>query len=537
MTNKGRDILAGLSVAGLMLPEAIAYSGIAGVPPQHALYAAVAGCLVYAVLGRSRFAIISPTSSSAAILAAMLVALVPEPGQKMLLVAVVVFFVGLLFLAAGLLKLGALSSVISRPVLRGFTFGLAILIILKQFPLISGVSTTGAGTFETIWRIMTNPDQWNTYSLSVAAAALAFLLAMRRIPQLPASLVVLALVIPVSILLNLQDKGVAIVGSIDLSGIWGSFTAISFDELSHVARFAPPLVLILFAESWGTIRGLSLRHGENVDANSELKALGIANLASAALQGMPVGAGFSAGAASEAANPQTRFASAVAAVGLAIFCLVASTWFAYIPQAALSAIIIVALLHALDPSPLIRLWRLKHDLILALGATAGVLFFGVLDGMLAAIVLSFAVFLRRLSSPLIMVLGRLGSSHNFVDLKRHPDAEAPAGIMVLRPAQPLFFGNAEPIFADITRLILANPDTSAAIVSLEETFELDTTALDALLEFDANLRKRNITIRYARMHDAVRDLLALGGGEDLLRRANYSVDDAVTALEKTREQT
>jgi MFS superfamily sulfate permease-like transporter len=109
--------------------------------------------------------------------------------------------------------------------------------------------------------------------------------------------------------------------------------------------------------------------------------------------------------------------------------------------------------------------------------------------------------------------------------------------MILRPAQPLFFGNAEAIFADITRLILANSDANTAIVSLEETFELDTTALDALLEFDANLRKRNITIRYARMHDAVRDVLALGGGEDLLRRANYSVDDAVTALEKTREQT
>ncbi|AYM62332.1 SulP family inorganic anion transporter [Agrobacterium fabrum] len=536
MGNNGRDILAGLSVAGLMLPEAIAYSGIAGVPPQHALYAAMAGCLVYALLGQSRFAIISPTSSSAAILAAMLAALVPQPGQKMLLVAVAVFLVGLFFLAAGTLRLGALSSIISRPVLRGFAFGLAILISLKQFPAIFGMPQAGAGTFEAISQILTNPGQWNGFSLSIGIAALILLLFARRYPQIPGSLIIIALAILISVMFDLQQRGVDVVGPIDLSGIWGSVTTLSLDELAHVARFAPPLVLILFAESWGTIRGLSLQHGENVDANRELKTLGIANVASAALQGMPVGAGFSAGAASEAANPRTRMASAIAAIGLAGFTFAAADWFAYIPHAALSAIIIVALLHALDPSPFFRLWRLRQDLVLALAATAGVLFLGVLNGMLAAIVLSFAVFLQRLSSPRIVMLGRLGASHDFVDVKRHPDAAEPAGMLVLRPAQPLFFGNAEPTFAEITRRILASPDINAVIISLEETFELDTTALEALLEFDASLRGRNIGIRYARMHDAVRDVVAAGGGDDLLRRANYSVDDAVAAMDGLKEE-
>lgn len=532
-----RDLLAGLSVAGLMLPEAIAYSGIAGIPAQHALFAAVAGCLIYALCGRSRFAIISPTSSSAAILAAMLMVLDTDPARKVLLVAIVVSLVGLLFLAAGFLKLGALSSIISRPVLRGFAFGLAILITLKQLPVIFGVETSGSGPFAALWHILTLPGQWNLFNLGIGTAALCILVVLRRFPYLPGSLIVILAAIAASVTLDLAHRGVEIVGHIDLSGIWKSFTSISFEELAHVARFAPPLVLILFAESWGTMRGLALRHGEMVDANRELKALGAANLASAMLQGMPVGAGFSAGAASEAANPQSRLASAIAAIGLAVFTFAAAEWFAFIPQAALAAIIVVALSHALDPSPLIRLWRLKHDLFLALAAAAGVLFFGVLDGMLAAIVLSFAVFLRRLSLPRILVLGRLGESHDFVDMQRHPEATEPAGILVLRPTQPLFFGNAEPAFAAMRRHILSQPERKAVVISLEETFEIDTTALDALLEFDDSLKKQNIELYYARMHDAVRDILAAGGGEGLLQRAHYSVDDAVMAAQSNEDET
>lgn len=532
-----RDIFAGLSVAGLMLPEAIAYSGIAGIPAQHALFAAVAGCLIYAVCGRSRFAIISPTSSSAAILAAMLMALDTDPARKMLLVAVIVFMVGLLFLAAGFLRLGALSSIISRPVLRGFAFGLAILITLKQLPAVFGVATAGAGPFEVLWQIVRLPGQWHLLSLFVGIVAFGLLILMRRIPSLPGSLVVIIAAVLASYAFDFQHRGVGVVGTIDLAAIWTSFSPISPGELAHAARFAPPLVLILFAESWGTMRGLSLRHAEPVDANVELKALGAANLASAMLQGMPVGAGFSGGAASEAANPQSRLAGAIAAISLCFFSFAASAWFALIPQPALAAIIVVALFHALDLSPLMRLWRLKHDFLLALAAAVGVLFFGVLDGMLAAIILSFAALLKRLSFPRILILGQLGDSHDFVDIQRHPDAQERAGILIVRPTQPLFFGNAEPAFAAVNRLLLKRPETKTVIVSLEETFEIDTTALEALLEFDTSLQKQNIGLRYARMHDGVRDMLAAGGGQDLLQRANYSVDDAVKAANSSENET
>jgi len=523
-----RDVVAGVSIAGLMLPEAIAYSGIAGLPAQHAIVAAVAGCAVYALVGQSRFAVISPTSSSAAILAAMLLTLQVTPQQKALLVAVVVLLVGVLFLLASALRLGALSSVISRPVLRGFAFGLAILIVIKQLPSLFGVAVPGSAPLDILRQIALAPGVWSLPSLAIGAAALAALLCLRRYPAVPASLSVILAGIAVSFLW--PTHGVALVGPIDLAAIWvGPFT-VSADDVAQAARVAPPLVLILFAESWGTVRNLSLRHGEEVDPNRELRALGLANVASAALQGMPVGAGFSAGAASEAAGPQSRLASAAAAAGLAAFSLAASAWFAFIPEAVLAAIIVVALLHALDPKPIVRLFRLGRDPYLALSAACGVLAFGVLNGMLVAIALSFAAFVRRLSSPHVMHLGRLGGSHDFVDVGRHPDAREIPGVVILRPAQPLFFGNAELICAEILRQVTGRDGLKGVIVSLEESLEMDTTALDALLELDAALKRRGLDIRYARMHDGVRDLLARAGGADLVARSSFSVDDAVAAI-------
>ena len=529
MTLDRRDVVAGLSIAGLMLPEAIAYSGIAGVPAQHAILAAIMGCLVYSVFGQSRFAVVSPTSSSAAILAAMLATLPVTPAQKMLLVAITVALAGLLFLLAAATRLGALSSVISRPVLRGFAFGLAILITIRQLPSLFGIKVSSGEPLSILVQILSRPQDWSLESIAVGVAALAALLLLRRRPAIPGSLVVIVAGIAVSILLNLQGRGVAVVGQIDLAGIWDGPFSVSLDDIAYVARFAPPLVLILFAESWGTIRNFSLRHGEVVDSNRELRAFGLANIASAAVQGMPVGAGFSAGAASEAVGPQSRLASAIAAIGLAVFSLLAAGWFAFIPQAVLAAVIAVALLHALDPAPIMRLWRLGNDAYPALAAAAGVLAFGVLNGMLVAVALSFAVFVRRLSLPHVMHLGRLGDSHNFVDMERHPDARPVPGTLILRPAQPLFFGNAEPILAAVTQYIAARPQLHIAIVSLEETFELDSTALDALLEFDASMQRSGIVVYYARVHDHVRDLLLAGGGSALVARSNFSVDDAVTA--------
>jgi MFS superfamily sulfate permease-like transporter len=525
-----RDIIAGLSIAGLMLPEAIAYAGIAGLPPQHAILAAIAGAGAYLLLGRSRFAIVAPTSSSAAILAAALGSLPLGEEARASATPLIVGLVAIIFGLLALARLGGLANFISRPVLRGFAFGLAITIIIKQLPNIVGLPLNGSSIGSLFVELWNSVATWHMASVTTAGAALAALLILRRFSGVPGAFLVLAGGIAASRLLDLSALGVANVGMIDLVPHWNGLSLPDWEEFSRLIQLAVPIVLILFAESWGTMRNLALRHGDIVEPNREMAALGLANLASTLVQGMPVGAGFSAGSAAEAAGAQTRLASLFAALTLAFLVIFAMPLVAFIPKPVLAAVVIVALLHALNPAPLLRLWRIHRDFAVALGATAGVLALGVLDGMLFAIVLSLALLIRRLATPHVSQLGQLKSGHDYVDLARHPEASLPPGIAIFRPAEPLFFANAERVLARVASAQAAQPDMRRIVLSLEESFDLDSTALDALIEFDAAMQRRGVTIQFARVRDHVRDLMTLAGAGDLAARSSYSVDDAVQAI-------
>ncbi len=535
ITPRRADLIAGVCVAGLMLPEAVAYAGIAGLPPQRAVLAAIAGSLVYALAGRSRFAIVSPTSSSAAILGAVLAALPGDPTIKLAFATIAVGTVSLCFLVAAGLRLGALAAFVSRPVLRGFAFGLAITIILRQVPQMAGIHLHADNIFDLAWLIVTSLPRWHPASVATGLAALMALLALRRLPAVPGAFIVLAVGIGASLALDLPAKGVAVVGRIDLLALPTMPAKLGWEKLSHLTGLVLPLVLVLFAESWGTVRTLALRNGDRVEPNRELAAFGFANLAAAVVQGMPVGAGFSAGSASETAGAATRWTAAVGAVGLAVLVVVGAPLVAELPEPVLAAVVVSALTHALDPKPLLRLWILRRDAYVAAGAAAGVLLFGVLNGMLLAIGLSLLALLQRMATPRIVRLGRLGDGHDYVDIKRHPDATLPEAVAVWRPAEPLFFANAEQILAQISQRLAGEPGIRFAVVSLEETFALDTTALDALLEFDTQMKALAIRVQLARVRDSVRDLIGRGGAADLLTRISFSVDDAVAAAERDRE--
>lgn len=535
------DLIAGLCVAGLMLPEAIAYAGIAGLPPQRAVFAGIAGCLAYALAGRSRCAIVSATSSSAAILAATLAAVPVPAGDKAGLVTIVVLLTGVLFLLAAAARLGALTGFISRPVLRGFAFGIAVTIVAHQFPIMARVPVQAADMLTFCTRLVVAMPSWHAVSMATGGIALGALLLLRRYPPVPGALIVLAAGIVASRALDLPDHGVAVVGTIDTAPAWPSLPSLDWGSMSRLAQFTAPLVLILFAESWGTIRTLALRHGEPVGADRELGALGLANLASALVQGMPVGAGFSAGSASEAAGSTSRATGLFAAAGLAAMMLFATPLIAWLPQPVLAAVVIAALTHALNPAPLIRLWRLDRDQYVALGAAVGVLALGVLDGMLVAILLSLAALLQRLAAPIVVRLGRLGGGHDYVDLARHADAVAPPAVAIWRPTAPLFFANAERMLALVATRTRADPTARAIVLSLEESYDLDSTAADALIEFDDAMTRVGLRVHLARLHDRARDVLAAADATDLDRRSSYSVDDAVgvvlssaTPLETTR---
>lgn len=533
---RANDLIAGLCVAGLMLPEAVAYAGIAGLAPQHAIFAGIAGCLVYSLAGRSRFAIVSATSSSAAILAATLAVMPVGSEQRAALGAIIVGFVGLLFLVAAAARLGGLTGFISRPVLRGFALGIAITIVLHQLPIMTGVSIQASGVVAFALALAKSASVWHGASVATGVVALMALLFLRRYPAIPGAFIVLVAGVAAARGLDLPAYGVAAVGPVNTALAWPSLPPFDWGGYSRLAQFAVPLVLILFAESWGTIRTLALRHDDTVDANRELAALGLSNIGSALVQGMPVGAGFSAGSASEAAGSTSRMTSAVAAGGLIFMVLFAMPLVACLPEPVLAAVVIAALIHALNPAPIVRLWRLDRDQFVALGAAIGVLVLGVLNGMLLAIALSLAALIQRLATPRVARLGRLADTHDYVDVGRHTDAIAPPHIGIWRPTAPLFFANAERMLGTVSSSVRGDRSVRAVVLSLEESYDLDSTALDALIEFDHAMTHAGIRVQLARLHDAARDLIAAAGETDLDRRSSYSVDDAVRVVSEQQDR-
>jgi MFS superfamily sulfate permease-like transporter len=521
------DVVAGLAIAGLLLPEAVAYAGIAGLPPQHALVAAIAGCCVYGLLGQSRFAVVAPTSSSAAILAAALANLPEASVERGSLAVLVTGLTGLAFLIGSLARLGGLTGFVSRPVLKGFAFGLAVIIILRQLPSLLGFATEARTPFGLVQAMAGAAGSAHLASIATGLAALVALLALRRRPAFPSAFTVLAGGIAASWALDLPSHGVAVVGPLSLVLTAPAIPSLSDTALSHLVQLTLPLVLILFAESWGTIRTLALRHGDPLDPDRELRALGLANMASMALNGMPVGAGFSAGVVAESAGARTRRAAILGGIGLFALILVGLGSMAWLPRPVLAAIVIAALAHALDPSPFLRLWRLDRDRLLGPAAAAAVILLGIVNGMLVAIGLSLAVLLRRLASPVVVALGRLDNGHAFVDRARHPDATVPAGLIILRPAEPLFFGNADRVLGEVVRMARREKGARAVVLSLEESFDFDSSALDALIEAEAHLTEARLPLHLARTRDVIRDLIRAAGAKRLADRCGYSVDDAV----------
>ena len=529
------DFLAGLSTAGLLLPEAVAYALIAGVTPAHAIVAALCGLSVYALVGHSRFAVVAPTSSSAALLAAAIGSLgLQGTGPRLMAMSALVFLTGLMFLGVAVARLGNLSGFVSRAVLRGFSFGLAITIVIKQAPLIVGIEGLSGSLWTVISGLVQHFAEWNLISLGVGAAGMIVLLLLKRIRGVPAAFVVLIMGISLSYFFDLSRQHVHLLGTLQFDTIRPSLPDLQRAEWLRLLELAPPLFLIIFAESWGSIRNLALVHNQPVDANRELAALGAANIASSLFQGLAVGAGFSASSANESAGARSRFAGLFAALALLTLVVFAMPLIAYLPEPILAAVVVSALTHALNPTPLLRLWKIDRDQYIALAAALAVLVFGVLIGMLSAIALSLLALVNRLSAPTVTRLGHLGDSHDFVDIARFPLAIIEPDIMILRPAQPVFFANAEGIFNTI-RANVAGTKTQAIIISFEESSDFDSTALDCLAEFKTQMEKSHIELYFARVRLRICEAMSRYDGGALAdpTRQTQSVADAYQQAQQT----
>ncbi|MGG1946265.1 SulP family inorganic anion transporter [Trinickia sp. NRRL B-1857] len=528
-----KDALAGMSIAGLLLPEAVAYAGIANMPPQAGLVALLAGLTVYALLGRSRFAIVSSTSSSAAVLAATVNAQAGGGTAQLAYAAALVAATGVLFVLAGLARLGGMSDFVAKPVLRGFAFGLALTIVVKQLPSILGVSSHYADVPRVAFDLMRHLPASNGYSVALGGIALAILFALGRRARIPATLVVIVLGIGAGYFIDWHRWGISVVGTIDVRDLGFGLPAFARTQWAQTAELAFALMLILYAESYGSIRSFALKHGDAMSANRDLVALGGANIVSALLQGMPVGAGYSATSANEAAGAQTRWAGMVAAAVVGLIVIFLRPQLARIPEPVLAAIVIYAVSHSLHPDAFRPYWVWRRDRLISIAALAGVLVFGVLHGLVVAIGVSLLLTLRDFSEPLVSVLGRLRDSHDFVDLSTHADARPVDGIMIMRPEAPLFFANADRVLSEARKLIAAQGGMlNTIMLSLEETPDVDGTAIEALRIFAAELRAHGQRLVLVRLKPRVLEVLGRAADDTLPRDALHelSVDECVQSV-------
>ena len=523
------DFVAGVSIAGLLLPEAVAYSGLAALPPQAGVIALLAGMLCYALIGRSHYAVVTATSSSAAVLAAATLSLAgTDMTQRIAIASLLVAGCGAAFLLAGSLRLGAMSNLIARPVLRGYAFGLALTIAVKQWPHIVGLHTQATGFVPLLVEQVREVAAWQPCSLGAGVLALLALFALERVRRLPGAFVVIVAGIAASDWL--QAHGVALTGRIELALALPTFALPASGQWLELIELALALMFILYAESYSSIRTYALKHDEAVEPNRDLIALGVANLVSGLLHGTPVGAGYSGTSANEAAGARTRLAGVCAAGVVALLVALFLPLIERIPAPVLAAIVIHAVSRSLRWAMFLPYFQWQRDRLIALTAVGFVLAFGVLNGLLAAVAFSIAMLLRTLATPRLSELGRVGA-HDFVSRERYTNATAIAGMLILRPDEPLFFANAEPLLALARRRVLERTATHCLVLSLEESPDLDSSSLEALAEFATWLKAHAVELRLARLKERSRDALERARIAELPAAVlGYaSVDDAVSA--------
>ena len=537
MKTRWPDLLAGLAISGLVLPEAVAYAGIAGVPPVCGLLGAVAGLTVYALLGSSRYAIVAATSSSAAVLAAALHSVSGVPGtQALALSGGMVLMTGVLFLVCSALRLGRMAQYIARSVVRGFTLGVAVVIIARQLAKLCGVHLTHSAVGPLLIELVQRHSEWQMVSAAIGVTALAVLVLLLWWPRIPGTLVVLVLGVAGMGLLGEHGAGVALVGNIDLAQVRVRIPTLDLDEWKEATELSVALLLILFAESYGAVRSCALRHGDAIDVNRELLALGAANVAAGLVQGVPVGAGYSATYTNESLGARSRLAGFVAALGVAGALYFLRPWVAQIPEPVLAAIVIFAMRHAASLKPLRPYLVWKRDRWVTLVAIASVLLLGVLDGLLVAIAVSLVSLIRRLSEPRLSVLGRIGDGHDFISIEAHPAAIALPGFLILRPEEPLFFANVEAVLDSAVAQLAAAPAARTLVLSLEESPDLDGTAVEALGQFAIQVQSSSCELRLARLKDPVFDLLTVAALPGLTGAtlSGASVDAVISAAQAAR---
>ena len=532
------DLVGALTSWGVMVPVALAYAGLAGVPPEVGLVTAFAALATYAVFGTSRHLKVT-VSSTMAIMSASLVADIAggDAALYVALTASLAIIVGVMLVGAGLARLGFIADFLAKSVVTGFIFGLAITIIIGQIPKLLGVPGLSGTLPQQLQQLVASIPDTNPYALAVGGVALALILVLRRISRkIPGPLIALVLGIVAVKALDLEALGVSVVGDVTTGVPRPSLPSVPISTLPTLALGALGIVFLAVGESVGAGRSYAAKHKYTIDADQEMVAIGAANLSSGLFGGFTTDASLSQTATAESAGARTQLASLVTSGLILATAVLLAPLFADLPNAVLGAIVIAAVLGLMDVAELRRYWAWRRtDFLIAMTAMVGVLLTTVLTGMVLAVLLSVAFLLYRASRPHIAALGRMpGLRSTFGDLARHPNAAPVDGLVIARLDAPLYFFNANVAQAQILDLVITPvPRPRAVLLDLGATADLDVTTGDMLATLVDDLQEHGVTLLLAQVKGPVRDRLRRTGLMERIGETNVhlSVAAGVAAFE------
>ncbi len=511
------DLRSGLVLTALLIPAGMGYATVAGLPPVTGLYATIVPLLAYAVFGPSRILVLGPDSALAPIIAATILPLAHgDPDRAVALAGLLAILVGVFMVIAGLLRLGVVTELLSKPVRVGYLNAIALVVIAAQLPALLGVATTADAPWGRLAEVATAVVAGDLVPAAAAlgVVSLATILVMRRLrSRVPGVLVVVVLGTVATWALGLEQS-MPVVGALPQGLPAPALTGLAWADVLALLAPAAGIALVAFTDTAVLSRSLAARRGEEVDGSDELRGMGLANIASGALGGFPISASSSRTPVAEAAGSRTQLTGIVGAALVLLFVLALPGLTAFLPDAVLAAVVIAAVLTLIDVRTQVRLWRVdRADALVGLAALVGVLVVGVLEGIVIALALSLLAFVEHARRPYRAQLGRVPGMRGYHDLSRHAEhAEPIPGLVIVRFDAPLFFANAAEFGTWVRRRVEdAGPDTRAVILAAEPITDIDSTAVDALVELDDYLHANGITLVLAELKDPVLDVLRRHG--------------------------
>jgi len=536
------DLLAGLSVAAVEVPTAMAYAELAGFPPVIGIYSSILPLVAYACLGSSRQLIVGPDAATCAIVAAALVPLAAgDPGRYLALSMALSMIVGVMCIGAGFLRLGAIADLLSRPILTGFMNGIALTIVSKQLGGFCGFALRqDTGFFLRIVDFAARLGEVRGPTLLVGSVTLVFIWSAARIaPRIPGPLIGVGMGLLIAAIFDLRASAVALIGTIPAGIPLPMLPLVSPAEIQDLSFAALGILLVSFCSAIATAKSFAARNGYDIDPNRELVALGAANIAAGISQGFAISGADSRTAISEVAGGKTRMTGIYAAVLMTMVLLFLTRPLSMVPRSSLAAVLIAAGVALFDLPATIRLYQMsRREFWVAGVATLGVITIGVGAGIVIAVLLTVLTLLLRASRPHDAILGRLPGTEDYSDVEVHPGAEGVPGALIYRFDASLVFFNAD-YFKQRVRAAVASAATKprAFILDVEAVTMIDLTAAYALEEVRAELNAHGIEIMIARARTALREQLTryglLGMGAE---RFYPSVKAAVEAFQAEHRQ-